>query len=238
MATLARHFRRDTHGRRPLEGLLLLPVAILLAAGFLALGYVAHVLWPRWPEAPVALDAPTLPIAVSGVTFNVPPAAIRVPLQRRAGAQERLDLVFLWPSLTPPEPTARPSVDALSPTSDRIFVTITASAGTLAPTERLRSIYPRYLQGVQASDAVGLTVMKFSDGSPYRGEDLAYDRSAPDRFLARCSRNGTTRGHCLAERRVADAEITVRFPSDWIADWRNVADGIDRLIAQLRSSAS
>jgi len=237
MATLARHFQRDTRRRRPLDGLLLLPVAILLAAGCLALGYVAHVLWPRWPEA-VALDAPTLPIVVSSVTFNVPPAAIRVPLQRRPGVQERLDLVFLWPSLTPPEPATRPSLDVLSPTSDRIFVTITASSGTLAPTERLKSIYPRYLQAEQAPSTDGLMVTRFKDGSPYRGEDLAYDRSAPDHFLARCSRNGATRGNCIAERRIADAEITVRFPSDWISDWRKVADGIDRLIAQLRSTAS
>src|SRR5262249_27969098 len=37
MATLARQVQRDIHGRRPLDGLLLLPVAILLAVGFLAL---------------------------------------------------------------------------------------------------------------------------------------------------------------------------------------------------------
>jgi len=37
----------------------------------------------------------------SGVAFNVPPAAIRIAAQRQPGTQERIDLVYLWPSLAP-----------------------------------------------------------------------------------------------------------------------------------------
>ena len=233
MATLA---RGQGSARRPSEGLLLLPVAIFIAVAFLALGYVAHILWPRWPEAPVAADAPALPIVVAGVLFDIPPAAIRVPLQRRSGAQERLDLVYLWPTLKPPDPQARPSPDAPPPTRDRIFVTVAASGGTLSPAERLKLIYPRYMQAPAMPRPDGLTSATFQEASPYRGEDLVYDPAAPDRFLARCTRNGkgATRGTCLVERRLGEADITVRFPSDWIADWRNVCDGIDRLVAQMR----
>ena len=54
-----------------------------------------------------APDAPSLPITVAGVAFNVPPAAIRIPVQRRPGAHERVDLAFLWPSLEPPDPHAK-----------------------------------------------------------------------------------------------------------------------------------
>ena len=62
--------------------------------------------------------------------FNVPPAAIRVSVQRRPGAHERVDLAFLWPSLEPPDPNAK----AVAPTpegapipvqpTERLFVTI------------------------------------------------------------------------------------------------------------------
>ena len=45
---------------------------------------------------------------------------------------------------------------------------------------------------------------------------------------------GATRGSCLVERRLGEADITVRFPSDWITNWRQVADAIDRLVAQMR----
>jgi hypothetical protein len=226
MASLAKPYA----SRRPSEGLLLLPIAVFLALAFLALGYVAHVLWPRWPDASLAPDAPPLPIVVAGVTFNIPPTAIRVAVQRRAGAQERLDLVYLWPTLVPPEPEAKPTPAAPSPTTDRVFVTIAASGGTLLPSARLATIYPRYVAAAPATGPDGLALAAFRDGSPYQGEDLAFDPSAPDRFLARCSRNTSTRGTCLAERRIADAEVTVRFPRDWISDWRNVAEGIDRLV--------
>ena len=80
------------------------PPALIAAA------YVAYVLWPRWPDAPVTLDAPSLPITVAGVTFNIEPAAIRMPVQRRPGTQERVDLAYLWPSLTPPDPAQQADV--------------------------------------------------------------------------------------------------------------------------------
>src|SRR4051794_1213830 len=93
-----RQVRPRRKPRRKSRSIWLLPVALLSALLLLAGGVMAHLLWPVWPEA-VAIDAPALPITVSGVTFNVPPAAIRAPVQRRPGAQERIDLVFQWPSL-------------------------------------------------------------------------------------------------------------------------------------------
>ena len=51
---------------------------------------------------------PSLPITIGGVAFNVPPAAIRFKVQRRPGAQARVDLSFVWPSLTPPDLSIKP----------------------------------------------------------------------------------------------------------------------------------
>jgi hypothetical protein len=52
----------------------------------------------------------------------------------------------------------------------------------------------------------------------------------------RCSRNGAgpTPGICLYERRIEAADVVVRFPRDWLNDWRLVAGGIERLIRSLR----
>ena len=58
-----------------------------------------------------------------------------------------------------------------------------------------------------------------------------FESTAPEHFLARCSRKGVTNsGICLLERRIGDADITFRFPRDWLSDWQNVATGIDRLM--------
>ena len=88
---------RYRRARRGHHQLLWLPLVVFAAVASMAFIYVVYVLWPRWPGPPVGVDAPALPITIAGVTFNVPPAAIRVPVQRRPGAQERLDLTFLWP---------------------------------------------------------------------------------------------------------------------------------------------
>ncbi len=98
-----RHLRpsRRRDGRH-----LLLPVVVLAALACGAFGYIGYVLWPTSPGSQA--DAPPLPITVAGVAFNLPPAAIRVAAQRRPGVQARVDLVFLWPSLEPPNANAQP----------------------------------------------------------------------------------------------------------------------------------
>jgi hypothetical protein len=133
--------RRRGTGRSPL----LAPVMIFAAAVATAGIYVAYILWPRWPEAPVMLDAPSLPIVVSGTAFNVEPAAIRMRVQRRPGAHERVDLSYLWPSLVPPDPALKSTVGVPVDPNERLFVTIASGETTLPLMERVQSIYPRYL---------------------------------------------------------------------------------------------
>jgi hypothetical protein len=226
----ARPRRRRHAGRSPLAGPLLLFAAAALTAAF----YVAYVLWPRWPEPPVTLDAPSLPILIAGVAFNIEPAAIRMQVQRRPGTQERVDLAYLWPSLTPPDPARKPTMGAPVDANERLFVTIAAGDSTVPLIERVRTIYPRYLAPEPAAGPAGLTLRGFRDGTPYQGEELVLEQQAPEHFLARCSRKGVTNsGTCLLERRIGNADITLRFPRDWLSDWKSVASGIDRLIARL-----
>ena len=63
-------------------------IAILSILGGLGVlcAPIAYMLWPSWPDQ-VRLDAPSLPISIGGVVFNVPPAAIRAPVQRRPGTR-------------------------------------------------------------------------------------------------------------------------------------------------------
>ena len=67
-------------------------------------------------------------------------------------------------------------------------MTIAASDTTLAPLERLKTIYPRYADAAPIVGADGLSVQGFRDGSPYQGEDLICEPASPERFLLRCTR--------------------------------------------------
>jgi hypothetical protein len=221
---------------------LVLPLAVFAALALVAIGYVAYVLWPRWPGPSADLSAPILPVTIGEITFNVPPAAIRARMQRRPGTYDRLDLSFQWPSLEPPDVNIKPSLPAQdaapepSAILERIFVTIAAGGSSVPPAERVFTIYPRYTVAEGSPGPGGLTVLAFRDGTPYQGEDLIYDAEAPG-FLVRCTRSvGPTPGTCLYERWIEAAKLVIRFPREWLADWRAVARNIERLIASLRPS--
>lgn len=241
MSTSYVHHRHAPRHRKQHGRLLAWPLltAGIAAAG--AAGFILHVLWPGWQGPPLGPNAPALPVTVAGAAFNVPPAAIRVPMQRQPGAHERIDLAFLWPSLQPPEAGPLPNVPVKgmpkAQSFERVFVTIATARGALPPAERVKTIYPRYLEPDPVAGPEGLSMMTFRHGTPYQGEDLIYDEAAPDNFLVRCSRNGAsgpTPGICLYVRRIGEAEVTVRFLRDWLNDWRPVAENIEKLIAKLR----
>jgi hypothetical protein len=206
-------------------------VGCAVAAGAIAL--VAYLLWPTW--GPDASSAPArLPVSIGATLFNVPTAAIRMKIQRHSGPQERVDLAFDFPSLEPPAAPkhvgAEVVEEAVQPI-DRVFLSIAAHHDTLAPEARLRTIYPRYLEQSSTPGPDGLTVRAFREGTPYGGEDLVLANTPS--LNARCTRDASTPGMCLSERRVDGADLTFRFPRSWLAQWRDVANAMDRLTVQL-----
>jgi hypothetical protein len=230
--------------RKALTPVFTWPFACLVLAVAAAATFIFDVLWPSWPSVPVALDAPPIPITVAGALFEIPPAAIREAVQRHPGQHERIDLVFSWPALTPAAKarlrdnapvTAENALAAASQAeNDRLFVTIAGLAGSLPPLERLRTIYPRYVAAQAGTGPDGIAILSFRGGTPYEAEDLVYAANNPEQFFARCTRRvRAVAGICISERALDGAQISIRFPRDWLNDWRNVAAGFDRLVAQL-----
>jgi len=232
LLSTAQHIARDTR-KDPRSHIVLIMVAAVVASGSIAL--VAYLLWPTWGDA--SNGPGRLPVSVGGTLFNVPTPAIRRKIQRHSGPQERVDLSFTFPSLESPEVPKHISADTVEEKVqpiDRIFLSISAHHDSLAPDTRLRTIYPRYLE--QAATAVddALTMRPFRDASPYANEDL-FVASAPN-LSARCTRDGVTPGMCLSESRVDGADLTFRFPRSWLAQWRDVADAMNRLTVQLHGT--
>jgi hypothetical protein len=229
-AATAGHRRRHRTGGLPGR---LIGIAVAAAVAALAGAPIAYMLWPA-PKA-ISLDAPSLPITIGGMAFNVPPAAIRFKVQRRPGAQARVDLRFVWPSLMPPDLSVKPLPTDTPDITDTLFVTIATADTSLSPVERLKTIYPRYADAAPIVGSDGLSLQGFREGSPYQGEDLIIEPASPERFLLRCTRQiASTPAMCLHERRIGGADVTVRFPRVLLEDWRAVAGGIDRLMAGLR----
>lgn len=225
------HIARGSRGRGRSH---MIPIMLACALTTCAIALVAYLLWPTW--GPGASSSPArLPVSVGATLFNVPTAAIRMKIQRHSGPQERVDLNFAFPSLEAPDAPMHVSADAVEEAVqpiDRIFLSISAHHDTLAPDTRVRTIYPRYLEQALTPGQDGLAMRAFRDGTPYSNEDLFF-ASAPN-LSARCTRDAATPGMCLSERRIDGADLTFRFPRSWLAQWRDVANAMDRLTAQLR----
>ena len=223
---VARSSRKGQHGH-------LVPILTTGAIAAAALALVTYLLWPTWGTEG-ASGPGRLPVSVGNTVFNVPAAAIRQKIQRHSGPQERVDLSFTFPSLTPPEPPKHVSAETIEEQPqpiDRIFVSIAAHRDTLAPDARLRTIYPRYLQQAATQLDGELTMRAFKDGSPYGHEDF-FSATNPS-LAARCTRDAATPGMCLSERRIEGADLTFRFPRAWLAQWRDVAAAMEQLTAQM-----
>ncbi|SDR92742.1 hypothetical protein [Bradyrhizobium canariense] len=210
-------------------------VAGAIAAGAIAL--VAYLLWPTW-ETQASNGPDRLPVSIGATLFNVPPKAIRMKIQRHSGPQERVDLSFSYPSLEVPDAPKRVSADTVEEEAmqpiDRIFLSIAAHHDAMAPDILVSTIYPRYLDQPSTSGQDGLTMRAFRDGTPYSGEDL-FVSNAPS-LSARCTRDAATPGMCLSERRIDGADLTFRFPRSWLAQWRNMANAMDRLTVELHGA--
>lgn len=210
------------------------PFLVMGAIGACAVAVVAYLLWPTW-GVEKASDPDRLPISIGGTLFNVPTKAIRVKLQKRTGPQERVDLGLVYPSLEAPEarrPVSAETVEENLPEIDRIFLSIAAHHDAVSPDERTRTIYPRYLDPNAGRIEDGLSIRPFRDNTPYANEDLVY-ASSPQ-IIARCTRDAKTPGMCLSERRIEGADLTFRFPRDWLTKWRDVAGAMDQIIARMR----
>ena len=228
----AQHIVRGSLGSDRGGHMVLIALGGAVAAGAIAL--VAYLLWPTW-GTDVSSTPARLPVSVGATLFNVPTAAIRMKIQRHSGPQERVDLAFIYRSLEPPDAPKHVSADevveeAVQPI-DRIFLSIAAHHDTLAPDTRVRTIYPRYLAQASTPGEDGLTTRAFRDGTPYSDEDLFFANTPV--LTARCTRDASTPGMCLSERRIDGADLTFRFPRSWLAQWRDVANAIDRLTVQL-----
>jgi len=225
---IARGSRRRRRGH-------MIPIMLGGAVTACAIAVVAYLLWPTWGTKASSSPA-RLPVSVGATLFNVPTMAVRRKIQRHSGPQERVDLSFEFPSLEAPAAPKHVSADTVEESVqpiDRIFLSISAHHDTLAPDARMRTIYPRYLDQAPSAAQDGLTMRAFRDGTPYGNEDL-FVATKPN-LSARCTRDAATPGMCLSERRIEGADLTFRFPRSWLAEWRDVADAMDRLTLQLRA---
>ena len=229
----SRRRKNRHHDQRPVKRGSAVPLLVPLIIGASAVALIAYLLWPTWTPQKAG-DPSELPVSVGGTIFNVPIYAMRRKVQQHSGPQDRIDLDFAYPGLGPaakqPPVRAETALQQVAPV-EVIFLSIEVADDTASPEDRVKQIYPRYLDEDDAHSADGLTLTSFRDDTPYANEDLAVGDN--DALIARCTRDTGTPGMCMSERRIEGADLTFRFPRRWLGQWREVAETMDRLVARL-----
>jgi hypothetical protein len=258
MFSTARFGARDW----PIRGHII-PIVLASAIAAGAIAAVAYLLWPTWgtnstsaPERlPVSIGGTLFNVPTEAIRMK-----IQRHSGEQERIDLNFSFPSLAVPEAPKHLSAESADDAIQ-LIDRIFLSIAAHHDEQAPDMRVRTIYPRYLDQTSSPSASspsasspstsspstsspgtsspntstlaqdGLTVRAFRAGTPYGGEDLI--SAATPNLTARCSRDAAIPGMCLSERRIGGADLTFRFPRNWLAQWRDVAEAMDRLTLQL-----
>jgi hypothetical protein len=131
------------------------------------------------------------------------------------GDKERISLRLPLSSLIPH--------DLADPEAAVLLAYIT-SDNSLAPSERVKMLYARFLSSDAAPAAGGLIRRQFRAGTPYEGETLFLSPPEGRAFAARCpsSTSATLPVTCFAEIRHAGYDIQIQLAKRDLALWEKI----------------
>jgi hypothetical protein len=209
--------------------------ALIVALGLVALAGALAILAPT-----LRAPSPTRAVAISlGAERLTLAGAYLRPDSRQGGPMDVLQLAAFFPDFSPAGETG--DVDAHTDLAERlartVFLTARAADSSLDPAERPARLYQRFLDENSWSHPGGLVARAFVDGSPFEGDELYY--VAPDgrEFAARCRRPDPARktpNTCIADFRLGDLDVEMRFSAGLLAQWESLKAGARGLIESAR----
>jgi len=149
------------------------------------------------------------------------------------------ELAAFFPDFTPAGGFA--DVAAGTDLDDRfarlVFIGLRPADPTLDPAERTARLYQRFLDENSWSHPGGLVARAFVDGSPFEGDELFYVAPEGRNFAARCRRPDPARktpNTCIADFRLGDLDVEIRFAASLLSQWRALKEGARGLIESAR----
>lgn len=180
-------------------------------------------------DRPPAPDSLAVPLA--GKTLTVPRALLREGPDT-PDALGRITLALTFPDFAP-----LPPPDAAGRQPGAITVTIGPAEPGLAPEDRPRQLYAKFLAGEVWSNPGGLVMRRFRPGTPYEDEELYLALPDERRFAARCPRNDLpdagVEEACLWQMRLGDIDVTTRFAPRHLVEWPRLREGVLALMERL-----
>jgi hypothetical protein len=210
--------------------------AILLLSG-LFLGWYLRP-GPRSQLAPTGQSG-LVKLRLHGTSFAVPANYIENARARAGGDMEALTLVALFPAWQGYSESQARLFGSNAPDSPLIRLSLRGDANGLGARERLERIYRPSLADMRGQEGpFGLTQYGFVSDSGYGDDDLFAGENGKELMLFLCERPSAQfpSPSCLAiDRPLApDLSYSYRFKRAYLGRWREIATGVDALIAKFR----
>ena len=212
--------------------------AIMLLSG-LFLGWYLRP-GPRSTTAPTGQSG-LVRLSLHGTSFIIPANYIETAKARAGGEMNSVTLVTLFSSWRGYSEGQAGLFDGNAPDSPLIRLSLRGDPSDLDARERLNRVYrPNLAGGRGEQGSFGLTRYDFVPESGYGDADLFTGETEKGLMLFLCERPSTEfpSPNCLAvDRRLSpDLSYSYRFKRAYLGRWREVAAGVDNLIAKFRAS--
>jgi hypothetical protein len=218
----------------------LIPLAVFAATAVLMLLFLLLYLAPTPTSFIQEHQSPTsrsdvVRIRLDNLSLHIPANYLLYPSARQGGDQKHIDLFARFPDFQGYSDWDSQTFNGNNADSPIIYMLMRDEPYNLDEAERLRRIYLSYVANpVGKPSPFGLTQYEFREDSGYKGEDLFVGNDKGHAVVMRCVRisQDDPSPSCLRDMRLSSTVVlSYRFKREHLADWREIADGIDGLIA-------
>ncbi len=182
----------------------------------------------------------TDPIAISinRVAFAIPANYMPYKSERRGGPRKDVELIAIYPEFRGYSDWDGRVFTSDAADSPAVYIVIREAPLDFTEAERLKRIYLNFVtdrRGIPSP--FELTEYTFRNDSGYHGQDLFVGGNADNPIILRCDRlsREVRSPTCFRDMRLTHGvAVSYRFKRIYIADWREIADGVDHLIRSFR----
>lgn len=215
-------------------------VTLALSAMFL-LYYLAPTAPPLFAEqsSPVS-DTDTVALEVNGLRLWIPANYLEFESARRGGQRRQVSLFAMLPDLTGWSNWDSQAFAGNGPNSRIVHIVIRQDNVSLSEAEKLQRIYLAYVTEPKgAPSPFDLTRYAFREDSGYRKQDLFVGETRSGVAALRCERLTAENPSpsCIRDMPLGKgAAISYRFKRSRLNHWREIGEGVEKLMASFKTA--
>lgn len=217
----------------------LIPLAVFVATAILSALFLLFYLAPtpssfiEEHQSPTSRSDP-VNLSVGGLSLRIPANYLLYASARRGGTRPRVELFANTPDFRGYSDWDAQEFNGNAPDSPIIYMLIRNAPFSLTESAQLQRVYLGYVADTSGKPGpFDLTEYNFRGDSAYRGEDLFVGSVGHGPIVMRCARlsQEVPSPSCLRDLQLSsNAVLTYRFKRSHLANWREIAAGVDTLL--------